>query len=258
MALALPDPSTDTLKHSPLSLVVCQVRHEINEAASDPKRGVAIRDSVKDRYGVLEQQTSQDLAIAAGPSGVQALPGTAARGWKIRSEDETWNAVVMPEFFSLETTSYGGWDDFRKRFEVFATAVSSAIDVSLEQRVGLRMIDRITHPDVESPQDWEPWIHASLLGTVVHEQLGPGVATTQQVVQLEAGDGRSVILRHGCFRDQESGGRWTYLLDHDCFVQRGIPFEVARLMEAVDALHILALQVFQAAVTPALYDFLKG
>lgn len=258
MPLDLPQPATEKLSRSPLSLVVCQVRHEQNEAASDPKRAVAIRDAVKDWYGVLEQQTGQELTIAAGPAGVQALPGASSRGWRIRADDESWNAVVMPEFFSLETTKYDDWDDFRARLAAFATAVHSAIDVSLEQRVGLRMIDRITHPDVAEPQDWRELIVPSMLGPIAHDQLGSGIVTTQEIVQLDAGDGRSVILRHGCFRDQEAGGRWTYLLDHDCFVQRGAPFDIDDFVAVLEELHTLALQVFQASITPALLDYLRG
>jgi uncharacterized protein (TIGR04255 family) len=258
LALDLPAPSTTKLERSPLSLVVCQVRHEQNDAASDPKRGVAIRDALKDRYAVLEQQIGQELTIAAGPTGAQTLPGSAIRGWKIRSDDETWNAVVMPEFFSLETTRYDRWDDFRDRLSSFAAAVNDAIDVSLEQRIGLRMIDQITHPDVTTPHDWRSWIDPSILGPILHDRLGVGVVTTQQVVQLEAGEGRSVILRHGCFRDQDAGGQWTYLLDHDCFVQRGSPFEVNALMAAIEDLHTLALQVFQSSITSAMYEYLKG
>jgi uncharacterized protein (TIGR04255 family) len=257
VALDLPAPSTEKLARSPLSLVVCQVRHEQNHAASDPKRAVAIHDSVKGDYALLEEQSGQELTIAAGSMGIQALPGQQSRGWKMRSTDQAWTAVVMPEFFSLETTGYGDWPGFRQRLESFAGAVHQSIDLSLEQRIGMRFIDQISHPDVTTPRDWKGWIDDAFLGPIAHEKIGAGVVTTQQVLQLDTGDGRSVILRHGCFRDPESG-EWKYLLDHDCFVQRGRQFQVHEVMTAAEELHTLALQVFQAAITPKLFAYLKG
>lgn len=258
MALALPEPSTEKLALSPLSLVVCQVRHEENIAASEPKRAFRVHEAVKDSYPVLEQQSGQELTITAGPLGVQTMPGVSQRGWKMRSNDQTWNAVVMPDFFSLETTDYDDWSDFRRRLDVLSKAVTSAVEPSLEQRIGLRFIDRITHPDVKTPKDWGRWIDPAFLGPIAHERIGEGVTTSQQIIQLEAGDGRSLILRHGAVRDPEAGGQWTYLIDQDCFVQRGRPFDVDQLLEAAESLHTLALQVFQQAITTDLYRYLKG
>jgi uncharacterized protein (TIGR04255 family) len=257
VAFDLPAPSTEKLEHSPLSLVVCQVRHEQNLAASDPKRAVAVHDRVNVAFPVLEEQTGQELTIAAGAAGIQALPGQQTRGWKMHSEDQAWNAVVMPAFFSLETTRYDDWPDFRERLETFARAVRDAIDPSLEQRVGIRFIDQITHPDVATPQDWRHWIDAAFLGPIAHDSIGSSVTTTQQILQLDAGNSCSIILRHGCVRDEEKGA-WMYLLDHDCFVQRGRPFDVDQLVAAAEDLHTLALQVFQAAITPELYTYLRG
>jgi uncharacterized protein (TIGR04255 family) len=133
-----------------------------------------------------------------------------------------------------------------------------AVDPSLEQRIGLRFIDRITHPDVASPQDWIGWIDPAFLGPIAHARVGEGVTTSQQIIQLETGDGRSLILRHGAVRDQEAGNRWMYLIDQDCFVERGRPFDPDQVLEVTESLHTLALQMFQEAITPALYKHLSG
>jgi uncharacterized protein (TIGR04255 family) len=258
VALTLPAPSTEKLDRSPLSLVVCQVRHERTVTASEPKRAVSVHDALKESYPVLEEQAGQELTIAAGQLGVQTLPGAVQRGWKLRSNDQLWNAIVMPDFFSLETTRYADWPDFRGRLEEFARAVSAAVEPSLEQRVGLRFIDRIAHPDVTEPAGWIDWIDRSFLGPIAHEKLGQAVVTSQQILQLDMGNGHSVILRHGAVRDQEASGEMTYLIDQDCFTQRGRPFDVDQMLDAAEQLHTLALQVFQQAITPELYQYLKG
>lgn len=246
------------LDRSPLSLVVCQVRHEENIAAADPKRALRVHEVVEEQYPVLEQLSGQELTITAGPLGVQSTPGSPQRGWKMRSEDQRWSVVVMPDFFTLETTSYDDWPDFSARLEALARAVAGAIEPSLEQRVGLRFIDRITHPDIVSPKDWSRWIDPAFLGPIAHERIGEAITASQQIIQLDAGDGRSLILRHGAVRDPEAGGEWTYLIDQDCYIQRGRAFDTDHVLEAAESLHTLALQVFQQAITPDLYEYLKG
>jgi uncharacterized protein (TIGR04255 family) len=256
VSLELPTPSTARLARSPLSLVVCQVRHENNPAAYDAKRAVSIRDALEATLPVLEEQANQELNIAAGQVGIQALPGEISRGWRMSSEDRTWTAVMMPSFFSLETRNYKDWEDFRARLESFVRAVAEYTQPSMQQRVGLRFIDRMSHPDVNKPQDWKRWIDSSFLGPIAHKAFGPAVEATQQILQLNAGKGRSIIVRHGCFQDQESDGQWIYSVDHDCFVQPSKAFHVDDVMANVETLHTLALQVFQAVITPAMYQYL--
>lgn len=68
-----------------------------------------------------------------------------------------------------------------------------------------------------------------------------------------------MILRHGCLLEGQPGDQaWHYLLDRDCSRSRARPFSALAVREGVEALHQLALSVFQAAVTPKLYEHLRG
>jgi uncharacterized protein (TIGR04255 family) len=258
MPLDLPEPSSDRLEHAPLSLVVCQVRHEQSLAASDPGRAMEVHSILRDDYPLLQEQASQQITVTASPVGVQTLPSTPARGWRMRSEDEVWNAVITTEFFSLETTKYQDWPDFRRRIEALSRAVAKTIAPALEARMGLRFINRIAHPDVAAPQEWRGLIAPEFLGPVVHETLGRSVTSTQQVIQLDDGAGYNALFRHGAIEDDPPGNEAIYMLDEDCYVQRGKAFDVDDLLTAVEDLHTFALQLFQAAITPDLYAFLKG
>lgn len=256
MALDLPSPNTERLARSPLELVVCQIRHEHNPAAADPKRAVGVHDALRVRYEVLEEQNAQDLTLAAGPTGLQAITGDTSRGWKFHDADQSWSLVMMPEFFALETTKYDDWEDFRERLAEAGAAVADALDISLEQRIGLRFIDQIRHPDVSAPQDWRAWIDERLLGPLLHPNVGGAVTAAQQVLRIDDGAGHSMIVRHGLGRDDDTN-EWLYIIDHDCFVQRGKAFVVADALAAIDELHTLALQVFQSLIKPELYAYLR-
>jgi uncharacterized protein (TIGR04255 family) len=258
MGLELPEPSTERLEGAPLSLVVCQIRHEQNLAVADPRSALSVHQLVADEYPILEEQSGQELTIAAGPGGVQALPSTPTRGWRMRSKDAAWTAVVMPDNFALETTTYVDWPDFVSRFERLLAAIAQSAKPSVEQRVGFRMINRITHPRVNDLAGWAGLIDPAFLGPIMHLGIGASTTASQQILQVEAGEGRSVLIRHGCFVDSDSGGQSTYILDNDCFNQRGRSFDESAAREEIEHLHRLALQIFQAEVTPVLYEHLRA
>jgi uncharacterized protein (TIGR04255 family) len=49
----------------------------------------------------------------------------------------------------------------------------------------------------------------------------------------------------------------VYMLDHDCYVQRSRSFDGVDALDQIESLHTLALQLFQAAITPKLYKYLR-
>jgi uncharacterized protein (TIGR04255 family) len=255
--LTLLEPSSTRLRRSPLHLVVCQVRHERNLAVADAGRALAIRDELE-VYPIIEEQAQQQVGIVAGPSGLQALSDMQEqRGWRLRSSDGTWNVALLPESYSLECTGYSSWTDFAHRLRALSTAVGASLEPALEQRVGLRYVDRITLPAVTSPQDWHGYINESLLGPILDDKWGASVEAVQQVIQMCGSEaGHRVLLRHGT--DTEASGRWAYVLDTDCYRSEARQFDVESVMLTVEDLHRLALQVFQTAVTPKLMDHLRG
>jgi uncharacterized protein (TIGR04255 family) len=165
----------------------------------------------------------------------------------------------MPEFFALETRAYSDWMDFSARLEELVRLVQGALGPSLEQRLGLRFIDRIRDPVISSPAGWEGWIDERLLGPVLHGAFGPAIKAVQQVLQLDGGEDMEVLLRHGCVLEgAPEAPVWQYLLDHDCSRSGGRAFSPGDIHEGVEGLHTLALSVFQAAVTQKLFTHLRG
>ena len=255
--LALPDPSTDTLARAPLELVVCQVRHERNMAVSDGARVLAIRDELI-AYPRMEEMAQQEIGVTIGPGGPsQVGSGSRQQGWRLLSEDGMWTVALLPDFFALECTGYTSWSEFRQRLERLANAALTHLRPAIELRLGLRYVDRITVPTVDEPQGWTGYINEHLLSIVLDEQLGSALSSLQQLAQFQGPDGTQVLLRHGTQPDPATA-TWTYFLDTDCFRGDGRQLEVHSLMRGADALHRLALQVFQAAVTPRLHALLAA
>lgn len=256
--LELPDPDTSLLPRSPLRLVVCQVRHDRTFAAVDATRVVALHSELANRYPTITEAAMQTFGIVTGPGlGAQMTTPEPSKGWQFRSADESWTVTIQTEFFSLETSAYVDWSDYKQRLLEVMGAVRAHVGPVVEQRVGLRYVDEVRDPVVTDPVGWGGWIDESLLGPLTHASFGPALRSTQQLLELEAHDALRVILRHGTVR-VPGDKQWLYLLDHDCFRQQGRRFDVDALASTLDDLHRLALQVFQAAITPKLYRYLKG
>jgi len=253
--LQLPDPKEDRLESSPLSLVVCQVRHEPVPGVADARRILDIQEVLGDKYPKVEQRpgiVSVPLAIGAPP-----LPTEQPSGWQMKSEDDSWVITLDPQWFAIETSAYVSWVDFRSRMDQLVSAVVQVHDPNLEARVGLRMVDEIQHPEVKSAPDWRGWIRDELLGPIAHPAFGEAINAIQQMVDLDAGDGNRVTFRHGTVALAPGKG-WVYQLDHDCYRQTGRRLTHEDLMTGADELHRIALQVFQASITEALYSYLAG
>ncbi|MEU9147750.1 TIGR04255 family protein [Streptomyces sp. NPDC048349] len=259
--LVLPKPSTTQLKDAPLQLVVCQVRHD---RVAGPRHGdqvLAIRDALTTSMGEelgLEQLAQQEVAFEFSPSGVSPLPNSGpSNGWRLRSRDGKWLVALFPDFFALESTGYTSWSDFKTRLEALCGAVERIFQPTLEQRLGLRYVDSINHPAVSTPKQWAGYIEGSLLGPILHPQFGDAISGVQQVIHMPAPDEMQVLLRHGTQRD-DSSGTWPYLLDTDCTRVSSRRFSCPEIVKGAGDLHELALQVFQASVTPELMRVLKG
>jgi len=259
--LQLTEPSTERLERSPLELVVFQVRHEHNPTIGDAKLALEVHEGLggrDGRYPNFDEAAGVALNITGGPAGVSTT-SDQQRGWNCRSADGFWTVVLMPDFFALETRAYTNWTDFSARLDELVRIVEATLRPSLEQRLGLRFIDRIRDPAVQAPGGWEGWIDDRLLGPVLHSAFGPAVKQIQQVLQLDGGDDMEVLLRHGCVLGGSSEKPvWHYLLDHDCSRSGGRAFSADDIHDGVERLHMLALAVFQAAITRKLFAHLRG
>lgn len=255
--LALPAPADERLAHSPLKLVVCQVRHDQNFAVSDAGRAVATHQRFADRYPEINPFEQAEVIFTAGPGGANADTKQPQQGWQFKSDDERWTVTLQTSYFSLETSSYVDWDDFRTRFEELLDAVVTQYGPKLEQRVGLRYVDEIERRSAKQPSDWAGLIQPGVLGPLGDPELGPSARAAQQIIEFEGPEQTRVTLRHGC-EPLASGDGTVYRLDHDCSRQRGRAFESDQILSTLESLHTLALQVFQKAITPELYQELKG
>jgi uncharacterized protein (TIGR04255 family) len=256
MPLNLPEPDQTLLPRSPLDLVVCQLRFEQQPHASESATALAIRDALggAERYPRLDQVQAQALNLLAGVGLAPAI-GPPAAGWRLQSADGEWVVSLMPDHIALETTRYEGWHEFRDRFGELLEATAAQLAPGIEQRLGLRYIDRISETGASAPADWRPYLNGDLLGLVLDDALGPAVTAARQQLLLDLGEGFACTFTHGFLPGD--GGRLDYLLDYDISREGGRPFAVDGVRTALEILHVDALKLFYASISEALLDVLR-
>jgi uncharacterized protein (TIGR04255 family) len=253
VSLKLPEVEDKPLNNAPLTLVVAQVRHERLLDAASPAKALAIRDSLGPEAGDLSEHRQQVMTLVAGPGAGAAESSEGPSGWQLVTPDATCTTVIQQEYFSIETSAYTKWSDFRTQLEALAGAIVAELNPKIEQRIGLRYIDSIAHPSVRTAADWAGLIDPALLGAVGNGPLAKSVRAAQQILELEGSGGIRVNLRHGS-QVAASGGKPVYLLDLDCYLQAGRRFNAEVLLNTYDELHTLALKLFHSCLTP---DLLK-
>lgn len=261
MPLTLPRADFGYLPRSPLELVVCQVRHD--DRPVDADAALAIQEALGGTDGFFPRIEQVELRVSSmtmglGPASVGATE--SFDGWHLKSSEGSWTAAVLPDHFSLETTRYTKWDDFEARLGELTRAVASTVPPVMEQRIGLRYVDRLAGLDVRDPAEWAKWIAAPILGPPLHPVIGAAVTSTRQQVDLDLGDGHVCVLRHGTVRDGDApaDAEATYLLDFDIYRSQSRRFVPEHVAAVTNAFHEKADALFRQVITDELLRYLES
>jgi uncharacterized protein (TIGR04255 family) len=255
MPLTLPDVDHRPLAKSPLAVTVFQVRFEQNLSVGDGATGLRIHQQLGGREGLyprVESQQSVTAQMQISPLGISPITasGVPARGLRMRDDAGTWVLSVMPDFASLETTAYTTWtNDFRERLIAILNAINEHVSPRVEERVGLRYVNRVIEPDVTIPSDFQGLIAPSLLGAVADPLWSQAVTSSQQQLEMDITDDIKCLLRHGTLPRSTGFGLEAYLLDFDLFRQQPREFNVENIVQAADDLNNTATALFQGALT---------
>jgi uncharacterized protein (TIGR04255 family) len=256
MTLDLPEPDRSRLPRSPLELVIFQLRFDRHVGVSDGRTATRFQRALSDRvegFAEISEVVAGEINVAVGAAG-QVVNEARTTGWRFGSAKTA--AVLMPDHAALETTAYTTWDEFRTGLEAIVDAVHEVVEPALEQRVGLRYVDRITELGLKRPLDWSPYIREELLGAVRHPQLGPHVRAAHQQLLIDLDDLTRCGLRHGPLENPATG-TVDYVLDFDVFREGGRPFDPSAVKETAGEFNTWALKLFQASVTDDLLEYLR-
>ncbi|WP_405933698.1 TIGR04255 family protein [Streptomyces sp. NBC_00827] len=238
------------LARPPVSLVVCQVRHETQPAACSPSAVLGI-DAALDWDTRLEEHQPISAVLADSDTGAPPPAGAAVRGWRMQSIDGEWTVTVQSDHFAIETSRYPGWEEFRRRANILIEAVQAAAQPEIEQRIGLRYVNQLQHPDIAQPADWRSLIGDALYQDTLYTSTGEDLQAVMQVVDLQPEPAHRMVMRHG-FQRREG---LAYILDTDCSRQKQRAFDADAITTSLERLHHMARSAFVWATTKNLRTY---
>ena len=97
------------------------------------------QEAIRSTYPVLRQEQTQGAAT----------PVQAQTAWRFADVAGHWRVSLAPDFLALETTVYTSRSDFFERFRAVVSALDRHVEPKLNDRVGVRYIDRISGQAVD-------------------------------------------------------------------------------------------------------------
>jgi uncharacterized protein (TIGR04255 family) len=169
----------------------------------------------------------------------------------MQSTDGEWTVTVQPDHFAIETSRYPGWEEFQRRARILIEAVQAAAQPEIEQRIGLRYVNQLQHPDVNQPADWRSLISDALYQDTLYTSAGEDLQAVMQVVDLRTDPAHRIVMRHG-FQRREG---LAYVLDSDCSRQHQRAFDAGTVTASLERLHHMARSAFVWATTKDLRTY---
>jgi uncharacterized protein (TIGR04255 family) len=245
------------LSHSPLVLVLCQVRlAAIRDMASYVPK---IQDRLR-REGFPVDLSREIQEVTLQPEG----PVQAGRRlhWEFRTLDEQWSIIVSEQAVVLQTSAYTDFDEFLRYLTLAMGAVDELVGDLVVERVGLRYVDLVRPREGESWQDYvKPGLHGlqselfSPERAVLFTQLVADTGPDQRMIARVAQNRDGLVLppdlmaHHPVLRASGGAQELLTLIDLDHYREQRRPFRMGELVDVGWDLHDGLDRLFRDLVT---------
>ncbi len=198
------------LEDPPLKLVICQMRFSrlIGFSESDVR---PIQQAVASTYPLAEVGRSANLVL--GPAGISQTSEPEPL-FQFRSDDGAWTLTITPESTSLETTAYHDFLDFLGRWVECAEIVLKTLDVTRQNRVGLRYVNELTCPPRPDAKALLQILREDAIGIVGRHPRASSLLQSMHEMRF-AQDRGVCTVRHGLM--PQTDDQSSYILDFDFY-----------------------------------------
>ena len=265
MIEALPRDEPGRLNNSPLALVVAQVRFPaILSIQSDDRLLARFQDAIRETYPFLS--VGHQVGFSVGPQGIEQQQNSG-KIYQFTDVNRQWTVTLSADAVSLEARRYTSYEDFSERIFRVITAAQSIYRIDVRQRVGLRYVNEIRHPEASEAAHWASLINPQLLGLLADDRVVPLLSASYQEASLQLPTG-GLTIRHGhfvqgttvpsIFGDAPKDEGPFYLLDFDAFHESFAALDVHTLNELFQGYNHTMFQLLRWGVQDKLFAYLKG
>lgn len=237
---------------NPLKLVICQVRFPLATRFEQPGFVAPFEEAVREQFPRVRQEQQVLITVAAGaPS-----PPAMAPSWRFQTTEGATSALLARDALTLETTTYSRFEEFVPLVKLLLDALAG-LNVTYRERLGLRYVNEIRHPQAQTASAWANFINPAMLGTVGGELLGDDVIHALENIRLREEDA-TVVINHGFVGKGAvpSDGEPFYQLDIDFGDDRPVEFDTEATLEQVSSFHDRISNLFEMSINDAMRDYL--
>lgn len=197
----------------------------------------------KDAFPVFERQSINIVSLTLTPDGADSS-SKAQYGWMLATADRRTAVMLLPSTVIVQTSEYERFstslgDLLRSTLPLFAKAT----EVQVVQRIGLRYINRLDDPDAVTAKFWGDHIRPEFAGPL-SGKLSHLIEATHQQTTIQLGPNVAAKLNSGTFPEQNSEGRFGFLIDLDVFREEAFLYEEALCSNLVRQLNRTAFSLF--------------
>jgi uncharacterized protein (TIGR04255 family) len=261
----LPPAEPERLHNAQLALVVAQVQFPaILSIQADQALLARFQDRIRNKYPYLF--LGQQFGFNIGPQGVEQPQQASSRLYQFADAEREWMVTLTANSIALETRDYTDYEDFSERLLRILASAQDVYKIPNRQRLGLRYVNEIRHPNANSPEDWTSLINPQLLGILANRDLSPLIASSFQETSIRLDNGR-LTLRHGHFAQgttvapspgepPKDGGPF-YLLDLDAYDEEVTDLDAHTLDGLLESYNNTMFQLLRWGVQEELFKYLK-
>jgi uncharacterized protein (TIGR04255 family) len=172
--------------------------------------------------------------------------------WRFTTEDTSWAVTLTRESFSLSTTAYKSWEEFRGRLEGLLGALRDEYHPSFITRIGLRYQNLIVRSLLGiSGAPWSDLLQPHIAAEYSCTDLSPAIQEVVHRALIGLSANSKVNLRHGTAFKQGKNEP-LYLIDNDFFTEEKT--EVASVLCRLDHFNRESGRLFRWCITQRLHD----
>jgi uncharacterized protein (TIGR04255 family) len=257
-ALALtpfPDSPRVHYTRNPLIEVICQVRFP-PILRIDSEVPAQFQEMIREAFPLFREEDSPllpelspELSQIVRASLQQQLP---RKSWKFTTEDMTWEVTLTRESYTLSTTTYRRWEEFRARFEIVLGALQSEYRPSFITRIGLRYQNLIVRSRLGlSDSSWADLLQPHITAEYSSLEISPAIQEAVHRVLIGLSGNGKVNLRHGTAR-KDGEDEIVYFIDNDFFTDDKT--EVASVTERLDHFNRDSGRLFRWCISERLHE----
>lgn len=240
-------------KNSPLVEVIFQARYprflliETEAPAEFQRRVIA-------EYPMYEQRNVFQIVLASSQERNMAANEVTGRMHVFASKDRVWTIAVVGDYFSVSTSRYVRWEEFRTKVE---TALKIALDVyqfPIFTRIGLRYQDVISREQLGlEKKTWAELLQPHVAGEFSTSEVTESSVTSKEtVLTMKLGGGDNLLFRHGLVTHKDTQ-KLAYLIDSDFFNEEQRTADINGALQVADRLHANSGRFFRWCISDALH-----